>query len=188
MLLRAAKSQLLFVDVQKRLLPAMHGGDAALDNCVRLARAANHFAVPITLSEQYPKGIGPTVAQLSDAVASGGTVLEKMSFSCAGDDGLAAHIGKLQARGCRQLIIAGIESHVCVLQTALDFSAEERTGAFEVFVVADAVASRKPESRTLALERMRTGGVHVVTTEMVIFEWLGQAGTADFKAMMPLIK
>lgn len=188
MMLQAGKSQLLFVDVQERLLPAMHEGDAALDNCIRLARAANHFSVPITASEQYPNGIGPTVKSLTDAMASRGTSFDKMAFSCARDEALAAHIGRLQARGHRQLIIAGIESHVCVLQTALDFAAEERTGAFEVFVVADAVASRKPESRQIALDRVRTGGAHVVTTEMVIFEWLEKAGTTDFKAMMPLIK
>jgi nicotinamidase-related amidase len=182
-LLDAARAQLLIVDVQDRLLPAMHDGEAMVDRCALLLQAAAELKVPATVSEQYRKGLGATVARL-DNLRGDAAVLEKMHFSCARDPALAARIGGLAAAGRRQLVIGGVESHVCVLQSALGFAEMGLT----VFVVADAVTSRRPESVALALDRFRAHGIGVVNAEMVVFEWLEVAGTPAFKTLSKLVK
>ena len=183
MLLDAARSQLLIVDVQERLLPAMHDGDAMVESCVVLMHAAQELGLPTTISEQYRKGLGATVARL-EHIRGAAPVMEKMHFSCAADPAIAKHIGDLAGAGRSQIVIAGIESHVCVLQSALGFKAQ----GHEVFVVADAVTSRRPESLAVALGRLRADGVSVVNTEMAVFEWLHIAGTPTFKALSRRIK
>jgi nicotinamidase-related amidase len=180
MLLSAQSSQLLIVDVQERLLPAMTAAEACLTNIVRLAKAAGHFGLPITVSEQYPRGLGPTVEPIRTACEGTAEILSKMTFSCGRDETIAARI----AASGRQLVICGIEAHVCVLQSALDFTAQH----CDVFVVVDAVTSRDPASKEIALARLERAGIVLVTVEMAIFEWLGRAGTTDFKALQPLIK
>lgn len=182
-LLNAGRSQMLLIDVQERLLPAMAEPELALANCGRLAQAATRLGVPLTISEQYPKGIGATVEALREHMP-GARVLEKMSFSCMANEAIAARLNELEQSGRNQLLICGIEAHVCVLQSALGAKA----AGFDVFVAADATSSRAPASKQLALSRMSQAGVQIVTTEMAIFEWLGVAGTADFKALMPLVK
>lgn len=182
-LLSASRSQMLLIDVQERLLPAMSQPDLALANCAKLAQAANQLGVPVTVSEQYPKGIGSTVEALKAHIA-GARVLEKMSFSCIADQAIAEHLSALKQAGRDQLLLCGIEAHVCVLQSALGAKA----AGFDVFVAADATDSRTPASKALALSRMSQAGVQIVSTEMAIFEWLAIAGTADFKALMPLVK
>jgi len=182
-LLSASRSQMLLIDVQERLLPAMAEPELTLANCAKLAQAANRLGVPLTISEQYPKGIGASVEALREHI-SGACVMEKMSFSCMGDEALAARLRELEQGGRDQLLICGIEAHVCVLQSALGAKA----AGFEVFVAADATSSRAPASKALALSRLLQAGVQIVTTEMAIFEWLAIAGTADFKALMPLVK
>jgi nicotinamidase-related amidase len=185
MILSNVQSQLLVIDVQEKLAPAMSDAGPVIANSAKLIAAARHFGAPVTLSEQYPKGIGPTVAALREAAGDGASTFDKMAFSCARDEAICGHLGLLrEGRTRRQIVLTGIEAHVCVLQTALDL----RQTGYEVFVVADAIASRETASRDLALARMQQAGVHAVTTEMVIFEWLGRAGTPDFKALLPLIK
>ena len=181
MLLSALSSQLLIVDVQERLLPAMSAADTCLTNMVRLATSARHLGLPITISEQYPQGIGPTVPPIRAACEGAAETLTKITFSCAHDEKIAARITSL---GRRQLVICGIEAHICVLQSALAFAHAH----FEVFVVADAIASRESASKEIALRRLEHAGVTPVTVEMAIFEWLGRAGTADFKTLQQLIK
>jgi nicotinamidase-related amidase len=176
----ARRSALLIVDMQERLMPAMDAGGGAIANAARLMEAAGRLGVPMLLSEQYPKGLGPTVAPLA-ALAPTATVAAKLSFSCLDDEGWRGRFERLDRR---QAVIAGVEAHVCVLQTALGL----REAGHEVAVVADAVASRRPESRALALDRLRGNGVEIVTTEMVLFEWLGRAGTPEFKALSGLIR
>ena len=183
MLLDATRSQVLIVDVQERLLPAMHEGTAAVERCAVLMQAAQELTLPVLVSEQYRKGLGPTVARL-DNVKGDASLMEKMHFSCAADPGMAKHIGDIAAAGRPQVVMGGIESHVCVLQSALGFKA----AGLDVFVVADAVTSRRPESVDLALDRLRAAGVHVVNTEMAVFEWLHVSGTPQFKALSKLIK
>lgn len=184
MLLSRDKSQLLIIDVQEKLLPAMSDPERVVERCVRLVRAARSLDIPITVSEQYPGGIGPTVTPLREALGNNGTVIEKIEFSCLKNDALRDHLHELRRRGRGQVVMGGIEAHVCVTQTAIDLEDQ----GFEAFVVADAVASRAKLSRRLALARMQRSGVDVVDSEMVVFEWLGKAGTPEFKDLLGLVK
>ena len=180
MLIEARTSALMLVDVQSRLMPAMDDGAARLERCRVLLEGARRLEVPIVAAEQYPLGLGPTVAALA-ALVPPGRIYPKRHFAAGADPAIAA---ALQGLGRRQIVLCGMEAHVCVLQTALDLP---RLGLRPI-VVADAVASRRPESVTLALARLRASGVEIVSAEMVLFEWLGRAATADFKALLPLIK
>ncbi|MCB8820096.1 isochorismatase family protein [Microvirga rosea] len=184
MLLNAARSHLIVIDMQQRLLPAIEGGDAVASRVSVLLKGAERLGVPITVTEQYPKGLGPTVQPLLDSIPAGTAVMPKVSFSAAGDAAIAEHVMSLRAQGRDQLVLCGVEAHVCVLQTALGF----RATGLEVAVVADAVSSRAPASVAAACARLLHAGCHWVTTEMVIFEWLEQAGTDDFRALSALIK
>ncbi len=180
MLIKAEKSCLLVIDVQAKLAPVMAAPERAIANIAILMKAAARLDVPMLVSEQYPKGIGHTVEELA-ALAPEGSVMEKIHFSCMGDRGIAQRFAEL---GRDQTVIAGIEAHVCVLQTAIDLHGEGR----HVFVVADATASRLPENHETAMERLRAAGISIVTTEMVLFEWLGRSGTPEFKEIAALIK
>jgi nicotinamidase-related amidase len=181
MLLEAAKASLLVVDMQERLLPAMAEKDRVLSRTGILLAAARELGLPVTMSEQYPKGLGHTVAELASNAAK---VFEKLSFSCWRDEHIRRHFIALHEGGRPQVVIAGIEAHVCVLQTAVDMA----QAGFAVHAVADAMSSRVPESAALAFERMRHAGVSVINTEMAVFELLGRAGTAQFKSLSGLIK
>jgi nicotinamidase-related amidase len=183
MLVDASKASLLLVDMQERLLPAMTGGLDVEERCTILLKAARALDVPVTVSEQYPKGLGHTVEKLAEQ-AAGAPVFEKLAFSCWRDPALKKHMIDHHEEGRPLVILAGIEAHVCVLQTAVDLAA----AGFGVFAVADATASRAAASHQLALERMRQSGVSVVTAEMVLFELLREAGTPQFKALSALIR
>lgn len=183
-LLDSARTQLLVVDVQERLLPAMAEPQAVLAGCMRLVQAATILDLPITVSEQYPKGLGPSVESLRALWPPAARVFEKLSFSCMGDGALAERIRTLADEGRDQIVVCGIEAHVCVLQTAI--AAQE--AGLVAFVAADAVSSRAPVSKELALARMARAGVEVVTTEMAIFEWQRVAGAGHFKALSALVK
>lgn len=183
MILDRASSQLLVVDVQDRLLPAMFEGERMVERCAVLMQAAGRLGIPITVSEQYRKGLGATVARL-DNIKGDAAVMEKMHFSCAADPAIRDHVQGLADRGRKQLVVCGIESHVCVMQSVLGFKA---TG-LDVYTVADAVTSRASASVDVALQRMRHEGTSTVTTEMTLFEWLHVAGTPEFKELSRLIK
>lgn len=183
MLADATKTTLLLVDMQERLLPAMTGGAEAQARCAILLKAAKALDVPVTVSEQYPKGLGHTVPGLREEIGNA-PVFEKLAFSCWKDAAIKKHMIGHHEKGRPLVILAGIESHVCVMQTAADLAAM----GFGVFAVSDAMASRAPSSHALALERMRENGVSVVNTEMMVFELLGQAGTAEFKALSALVR
>ena len=180
MLISRERSLLLIVDIQEKLAPAIDQGAAAIINNQRLISAAQQLVVPVFVSEQYVKGLGASVSAIKD-VAVNAHFFEKIHFSCTRQPGV---LEKLKATGRPQVILTGMETHVCVLQTAMGL----REAGFDVFLVANAASSRTPESRTLAIARMRDCGVHIVTTEMVVFEWLEQACTDDFRALLPLIK
>jgi nicotinamidase-related amidase len=183
MLVDATKSSLLIVDVQERLLPVMAAGNGVVERLKILLKAAKALDVPVAVSEQYPKGLGHTVEILNQDFGNA-PVFEKSSFSCWRDDGLRKHFSAHHDGGRPQVIIAGIEAHVCVAQTAIDMA----QAGFGVFVVADAVSSRVETSVSLALARMGQAGIEVINTEMAVFELLGQAGTPEFKALSGLIK
>ena len=116
MILSQATAQLLVIDVQEKLAPAMSDAGPVIANSVKLITAARHFGAPVTISEQYPKGIGPTVGALRGAAGEGAITFDKMAFSCARDEAIAAHLGLLrEERKRQQIVITGIEAHVCVL-------------------------------------------------------------------------
>ena len=184
MLLHAARSILLIVDVQERLAPAMHDRDGTVRNCGILIKAAKELGVPIVMSEQYPKGLGPTVPELRELLSEG-SILPKMSFSCAGEPALK---DRLTDEDRPQIVVAGMEAHVCVLQSALDLQGPASEAGGGAFVVADATDSRRPESKAVALDRFRHAGVTVVTTEMVVFEWMKTAENPVFKAVHRLVR
>jgi nicotinamidase-related amidase len=184
MLLARDKSQLLIIDVQDKLLAAMSGQDRLLERCVRLVRAANVLGVPVTVSEQYPAGLGSVAEPIREALGNAGPILDKIEFSCLRNEALRDRLHDIRRRGRPQVVIGGIEAHVCVTQTAIDL--EEQ--GFEAYVVADAVASRSKTSRRLALARLTKAGVDVVDSEMVVFEWLERAGTPAFKELQALLK
>jgi nicotinamidase-related amidase len=181
MLLSAAKSSLLLIDIQDRLLPTMSTPDQVIAKSQILLQAAQTLGLPVTISEQYPKGLGHTVAGLQTNTA---TTFEKLTFSCWRDEALKTHFIDLHEFGRPLVIVAGIEAHVCVMQTCIDLA----NAGFGVFAVADAMSSRKPESTALAFERMRANDVQVVNTEMVLFELLERAATPEFKALSGLIR
>jgi nicotinamidase-related amidase len=180
MLIRRDKSLLLVVDIQEKLAPAISESQAAVASNVRLLTAARQLGVPSFVSEQYVRGLGHSLAEIRDAAVDA-RFFEKTHFSCTGEPGV---VELLRASKRQQVVLTGMETHVCVLQTAFGLI----DAGFAVFLVADAASSRSPENRTAAIERMQAGGVHIVTGEMVLFEWLEKAGTDDFRAILPLIK
>ena len=179
MLIDRHRSSLLLIDMQERLLPAMDDADRLLDNVVWMVKIAQRLSVPVLVSEQYPKGLGPTVQTLRDLIPAE-FIVPKMHFSCVADGCLKPLLDADRP----QVIVCGIESHICVMQTSLDLQASGR----QVFVVADCVASRDPSNRGLALERLRQQGVIVVSREMVAFEWLRSCEHPAFKDLLALVK
>lgn len=179
MLLDRRRSLLCVIDIQERLLTAMTAGEGMLKATRTLIQAARRLDIPVLASEQYPKGLGATVPDLAGDLKTG-EVFEKTAFSCARDPGFATAVSGCQRR---QLVLCGIEAHVCVLQTALGF----RAAGYDVAVVRDAVTSRAPESVTAALERLTLAGIPTPTVEMALFEWLEEAGTPEFKDLRGLI-
>ncbi len=171
--IEAARSALLVIDLQARLMPAIEGGPAVLAATRRLLRAAALLDVSVAITEQNPAGLGPTVPGLE-----GPAPIAKTSFDACRDGGLA----RLPDRPC--MVLAGAEAHVCVLQTALGLLEAGR----QVFVVADAVGSRTTLSHTTALRRLERHGAEIVTSEMVLFEWLGTATHPKFREVLALLK
>lgn len=172
MLMDRERSALLIVDLQPRLLPAIDAGEEVVAHAIWLAQVAARLEVPAVISEQYPQGLGHTDARVREA-APGARVVEKIHFSCA-DGGCLVGTA---VEAAPQVVICGTECHVCVLQTALGLRALGK----EVFLVAEACGSRRPQDKALALARMAGEGVRVVSREMVAFEWLGQAATDEFR-------
>ncbi len=180
--LRAERSRLLVIDMQERLLPEIHGGAAVSARVAALASAADILGVPLLATEQYPKGLGPTIPALQAVV--GPRRVEKLAFSAAAEPGVTAWLENDGAKRGATLVLCGVEAHVCVLQTAMALA----EAGHAVALVADASGSRRPEDRALALERARDHAIAVVGAEMVLFEWLGEAGTPAFRRLHPVIK
>jgi nicotinamidase-related amidase len=173
-------SALLLIDVQERLYPSIHERQKMLERIDLLLSAASLLAVPILATEQYPKGLGKTLEQIVGAIP-GLNPLEKVDFSCLAAPGFKDRLASLQRR---QLILTGIETHICVAQTALDLIAHGE----HVFVVADATGSRRPLDAEIALRRLDKSGAIITTAEAVVFEWLRRAGTDAFKTLQPKLK
>ncbi len=172
MLIDAGRSLLLVVDMQERLLPVIHDGGSVIAGTAWLIRVATRIGVPVAALTQYPKGLGVMVPPLRELIASE-AIAAKVHFS-----GVAARcLPDLPGADRAQVVIAGVEAHVCVLQTALELAEEGK----DVYVVADCVGSRRASDRDLALARMRQEGVQIVSREMAAFEWLREAGTPLFR-------
>jgi nicotinamidase-related amidase len=176
-LLTADGAVLLLIDLQERLVPAIYNGEVVVARAVRLAEAARLLDVPVRATEQYPAGLGPTVPPLA---AYPQAVLAKTTFSAAEDPGFS---GLLPA-GTSEIVVAGCETHVCVLQTVLGLLGRGR----RVLLAADATGSRHPDDRTAALDRARQHGVEIVTSEMVLFEWLRDARHPKFREVQKLLR
>jgi len=179
------RAVLLVVDIQERLIAAMQApiAEQTVKNTAILIEAAARFRMPIVCSEQYPKGLGKTVAAVEIALGAAGATtkvqrVEKLEFS------LAPHLIGLTLPDAPQWLIAGMETHVCVYQTARDLLA---AGA-AVHVVADAVCSRAEANWRIGIDRMRTEDATITSTETAVFDLLGRAGNDDFKALSKLIK
>jgi len=180
MLIQAARSVLVVIDIQERLCPVMDDPRRVLFNAARLLKGAELLDVPVLCTEQYPKGLGPTMIDVRELLPEG-AVIEKTSFGSMGEPAFR----DAMARNDRdQVVILGTEAHVCVLQTALGL----REAGYAVFMVGDAVGSRRPESEQAALARARDAGCAIVTTEMVLFEWLGDKVNPRFKDVMTLVR
>ena len=170
-------STLLIVDFQSRLMPAIESGAAVVANARRLLKAAEMFGVPILVTEQNAGGLGATLPEL--AAHANGRIAHKMSFDACRTAGFVERLG---ARP--DVVVAGCESHVCVLQTVLGLIDAGR----RVYLVRDAVGSRRAKSKETAIGRMARHGAEIVTTEMVVFEWLGTAGDPRLRDAIALIK
>ncbi len=183
MVLAREKTALVVIDVQERLFPAMDSDhrEEVMRNIKVLAAAARRLQLPTVVTEQYPKGLGHTLQELREALPAGVEPLEKVAFSCWGVESVRA---RLTATGARQLLLGGIEAHVCVLMSALDLLAE----GYGVHVVADAVTSRTQANWRLAMAQLRQAGAVVTTTETVLFQLLRQADTDDFRELARLIR
>lgn len=174
-------SLLLLVDVQEKLQPLIHQREKIEKNCVILLRAAAEFKLPVLLTEQYPKGLGPTVHEVKEAAeAAGASIYAKTRFSVLTDDIRPA----LEASGRRQIILCGVETHICIAQTAMDLLAE----GYDVRIASDATGSREAEHRLTALAQLRHAGAKVQPVEGLLFELLDDAKAPQFKAINNLIK
>lgn len=181
-LCNSSSSQFVIVDIQEKLSATMPEKviNRVIKNTALLAQAAAAFDVPITLTEQYPRGLGPTLAPVA-AVAAKARRIEKTCFSCA-DSPEFETIGKEPQRS--QIIMVGMEAHICILQSALDLQA----AGFNVFVVEDAICSRRLENYENSIHRLRDAGVNVTNAESVIFEWLRDSKHEQFKAISALLR
>lgn len=180
MLLNRDHGLLMVIDVQERLAPATADPDTVIRNSVTLMTAANKLGIPVIVTEQYPKGLGPTVKPIKD-LAPENAIMDKVHFSCARDDRIR---DCLEKNPYWQIVITGMEAHVCVAQTALSLQDD----GFDVAVVADAVTSRDPANKELALDRLREAGVTLIPTESVLFEWLGNSQDPAFKELTAMIR
>jgi len=189
-MLKKDKAVLVVIDVQSRLLPSIHEADGAIRQMVRLIQGFRLVGAPILVTEQYRKGLGETDRRIQEAIEAADPVtgathrfepLEKMSFSCMLDDPFRA---ALETNARRQVVLCGIEAHVCVYQTAVHLMEK----GYEVQIAADAVSSRSALNRDIALRRMETEGAKVTNVEMAVFEMLEYCGTDPFKAWVKAIR
>jgi nicotinamidase-related amidase len=179
--LQPERTCLVLVDLQERLLPSIDQADRVVSNSVLLIRLARALALPLILTTQYRKGLGEVIADVR-SVAGEIEPIDKVSFGCFGSEAFRARLGSLLGRD--QLLVAGIESHICVVQTVLGgLSAGQ-----QVHVASDAVGSRSEANRQIGLARMERAGATLSSTEMAIYELLGRSDTPAFKSMLPYLK
>jgi nicotinamidase-related amidase len=183
-LLDRGTALLCVIDIQERLAAAMPEREPVIEAARKLILSARRLAVPIVVTEQYPRGIGPTEPAIVQALGDDYQPLEKLHFSCCQEAAFASRLGEAAQVGDRQVILCGMEAHVCLLQTCLDLL----DNGYQVFVMADAVCSRNADHKRLALEQMREAGVTVTCVESAVYQMLGMAGTPEFKDLLPLFR
>ena len=178
----AQDSVLILMDIQERLTAAMPNGvrERLIAQVSILLTASKALSVPLIVTEQYPKGLGSTELALKSLLAETVPIIEKTSFSSAKVEGFLAAIAETKRT---QIILTGMETHICILQSALDLQQQ----GYQVFVVEDAVSSRLTTNQDNALQRMRQAGVIVSNVESIIFEWLGDAKHPEFRSLSKLI-
>jgi nicotinamidase-related amidase len=179
-MLDIAESCLVVVDVQGKLAQLMYDRDVLFKNVAILIKSAQILDIPILWCQQCPEALGPTVSEIAELL-SGGEPIDKSCFNCCGEERFNT---ALQSLGRKQVMLCGIEAHVCIYQTAVDLVRMD----YEVSVIADAVSSRARENKEIALSRMRAEGVKISSTEMAIFELLGTADHPKFKQIAKLVK
>lgn len=179
-ILKKGSTGLLIIDIQERINAVMKYRDRVVKNTVKLIKGLKVLNIPLFITEQYRKGLGPTEQPILEALQQSGPI-EKIHFSCCVVQPL---MEQLRAKNIKQILICGIETHVCVLQTALDLLAE----GFQVYLIGDAISSRKKMDHETAIDRMVQAGVILTTSETVLFELLEKAGTTEFKQISQLIK
>ncbi|MCU7843682.1 MAG: isochorismatase family protein [Candidatus Thiodiazotropha sp. (ex Monitilora ramsayi)] len=183
-LTHAGSSQLLIINVQEKLARAMPKPerDLMVSNINRLSQAASLLDVPVILSEHYGKGLGTTLPDIAQHLPTHTKAKDKLTFSCCTAPGFEEELAEHEQR--KQIIIVGLEAHICVLQTAAGL----QQWGYQVFVVEDAIASRHTLHCKNAIQRMRLGGVQVTNSESVVFEWLGDANQPNFKQVSQLFR
>jgi nicotinamidase-related amidase len=180
--LSTGASALLIIDPQTKLMPAIFEADRVINRCVLLLRLSQMLSIPAILTTQYSKGLGPLVPEVACA-APGITPFEKSSFGCFGDENFLGHLRQV-APGRDTLLVAGVESHVCVTQTVLG----ALNAGYGVHVARDATSARTRENWEAGLHRMDRAGAVISSMELMIYELLGKSGTPEFKAILPLLK
>ena len=173
----------LFVDFQERMMPVITDGEAVIRRSVILLEGLKALDVPVVFLHQYPKGLGEIVPEIQTA-AGDFTPLEKTSFSALGDEKITAEFERLRAAGIKNVLVCGVESHICVLQSCIDLVA----AGFHPVMVADCVGSRNPYDREIGLRRAQQEGVLLTTVESILFELCERSGTEEFKAISKLVK
>jgi nicotinamidase-related amidase len=181
--LNRADAVLVVVDVQERLMPVIDGADELSRNVERLIRGAHVLGLPVIVTEQYVKGLGATIEPLRQALeeTSGYVAIEKLTFSAYGS---AEFLTELRSSRRTQVLLCGIEAHVCVHQTAIDLLAAQH----QVHVAVDAIGSRASHNKDIAVRRLSEAGATLTSTEMALFELLVEAGTDEFRAVSKLVK
>ncbi len=185
MLMERGKTALLIIDIQEKLIDSISNRESLLGNVESLIHLAEVLEMPILVTEQYPKGLGRTIPRITDALKDAYQPIEKMTFSCVGCEEFNKRTDPLCSSGIHNLVICGIETHICVYQTVRDLSED---GVCTIHVAADAVGSRREENWRWGLELMREEGAFIKPTETIVFEMLARSGTPEFKAMLPYIK
>ena len=170
---------MLVVDAQDKLLNLIPGGDRIVWNIQRIASAANELGMPILATEQYPQKLGPTATAISDQIQA--DITGKLSFSCGGSPDF---VEQMQSLDVDKVLVVGIETHVCIMQTCFDLM----TAGYEVYVAVDAIGARFDVDHQTALRRMETNGIVLTTTETAIFEWCEVAGGPEFKPISKIVR
>jgi nicotinamidase-related amidase len=179
-MLTTDKTVLVVIDMQGKLAQSMHGRELLFESVQKIIKGAQVLGMPMLMTEQNPKGLGPTIPEIADLVP-GVRRIPKLSFSCCGEESFSKELSGLQRR---QVLLSGIEAHVCLYQTTVDLVAS----GYEVHVLADAVSSRTAENKAIGLQKMKDAGASITSVEAALFELLRVAEGPAFKQIISILK